>query len=98
MAFDHAGRYAASRRGDIATADPAYVSTAGLKSQKTGHGLWEESHKILDGRINDPTTLVVNSAAAEDADWKNEDAWRVANPSLGFCQQWRFCAEKSPRP
>jgi phage terminase large subunit-like protein len=74
------------RQGEGTSLQPIrlYASTAGLKSQKTGHGLWEESQKILDGRIDDPTTLVVIFAAAEDADWKDETAWSAANPSLGL--------------
>lgn len=74
------------RQGEGASLQPIrlYASTAGLKSQKVGYGLWEESQKILDGRINDATTLVVIFAADEDADWKDEDAWRFANPSLGL--------------
>jgi phage terminase large subunit-like protein len=74
------------RQGEGTSLQPIrlYASTAGLKSQKTGHGLWEESQKILDGRIDDPTTLVVIFAAAEDADWKDEKAWAAGNPSLGL--------------
>lgn len=80
------------RQGEGASLQPIrlYASTAGLKSQKTGLGLWEESQKILDGRIDDATTLVVIFAAAEDADWKNEDAWRAANPSLGLSPTMAF--------
>lgn len=74
------------RQGEGASLQPIrlYASTAGLKSQKVGYGLWEESQKILDGRINDATTLVVIFAATEDADWKDETAWKHANPSLGL--------------
>jgi len=74
------------RQGEGTSLQPIrlYASTAGLKSQKTGHRLWEESQKILDGRIEDPTTLVVIFAADEDADWRDPKAWRAANPSLGL--------------
>jgi phage terminase large subunit-like protein len=80
------------RQGEGASLQPIrlYASTAGLKSQKVGHGLWEESQKILDGRIEDATTLVVIFAAAEDADWKDEAAWRAANPSLGLSPTMAF--------
>lgn len=61
-----------------------YASTAGLKSNATGVGLWEESKSILDGRIEDPTTLVVIFAAPKEADFKDEQVWRKANPSLGL--------------
>jgi phage terminase large subunit-like protein len=74
------------RQGEGTSLQPIrlYASTAGLKSQKTGYRLWEESQKILDGRIEDPTTLVCIFAAAEDADWRDPNAWRAANPSLGL--------------
>jgi phage terminase large subunit-like protein len=74
------------RQGEGASLQPIrlYASTAGLKSQQVGYGLWEESQKILDGRIDDATTLVVIFAADEAADWKDERAWRAANPSLGL--------------
>lgn len=61
-----------------------YASTAGLKQQGTGYGLWEESLKILDGRVQDSTKLIVIFAAPEDADWQSEDTWRIANPSIGL--------------
>jgi phage terminase large subunit-like protein len=61
-----------------------YASTAGLKQQGTGYGLWEESLKILDGRVQDTTKLIVIFAAPEDADWTDEETWRLANPSIGL--------------
>lgn len=80
------------RQGEGASLQPIrlYASTAGLKSQKTGWKLSEESQKILDGRIDDPTTLVVIFAAPEDADWKDEAAWAAANPSLGLSPTTAF--------
>jgi phage terminase large subunit-like protein len=80
------------RQGEGASLQPIrlYASTAGLKSQKVGYGLWEESQKILDGRIEDATTLVVIFAASEDADWKDEAAWHTANPSLGLSPTMAF--------
>lgn len=61
-----------------------YASTAGLKQQGTGYGLWEESLKILDGRVQDSTKLIVVFAAPEEADWQSEETWRLANPSIGL--------------
>lgn len=74
------------RQGEGASLQPIrlYASTAGLKSQKTGFALWEESKKILDGRIDDAQTLVVIFAADESADFRDEAAQRAANPSLGL--------------
>lgn len=74
------------RQGEGTSLQPIrlYASTAGLKSQKTGYGLWEESQKILDGRVHDPTTLVVIFAADPEDDWKDPAAHAKANPSLGL--------------
>jgi phage terminase large subunit-like protein len=61
-----------------------YASTAGLKTNLTGVELWDESLAILEGRIDDATTLVVLFAAAEEDDWEDEAVWAKANPSLGL--------------
>jgi len=61
-----------------------YASSAGLKTNKIGVELYEESQKILDGRIEDPTTLVVIFAANDNADIGLEETWRSCNPSLGL--------------
>jgi phage terminase large subunit-like protein len=61
-----------------------YASTAGRKTNPTGVALWDESRAILDGRIDDPATLVVIFAANDDDDWRDEAVWRKANPSLGL--------------
>lgn len=74
------------RQGEGTSLQPIrlYASTAGLKTQRTGYALFQESAKILDGRISDPTTLVVMFAAPDDADPADEATWRGPNPSLGL--------------
>lgn len=61
-----------------------YASTTGKRSNKVGVEVWDEAKAILDGRISDPATLVVIFAAPAEADFKDEAAWRLANPSLGL--------------
>lgn len=80
------------RQGTGARLQPIglYASTAGLKDKVVGFGQWEESRAILDGRIEDPTTLVVIFAAAPEDDWQDEAAWRRANPSLGLSPTLAF--------
>lgn len=93
------------RQGTGARLQPIelYASTAGLKSNATGYGLWEESLAILEGRVQDPTTLVVIFAADPEADFAEEAVWRGANPSLGlsptlaFLQREVALAKLSPR-
>ena len=67
-----------------------YASTAGLKTNRIGYLQWEESQQILDGRIDDPTTLVVIFAAEPEDDIFDEGVWRRANPSLGLSPTLRF--------
>lgn len=61
-----------------------YASTAGLKTNLTGVELWQESLEVLDGTVEDPTTLVVVFAADPEDDWTDEAVWAKANPSLGL--------------
>lgn len=80
------------RQGTGARLEPIelYASTAGVKSNPTGWALWEESVSILDGRRDDPTTLVVIFSIDEDVDWLDEAKWAEANPSLGISPTMQF--------
>lgn len=80
------------RQGTGARLQPIelYASTAGLKSNVTGMTLWDESLGIIEGRINDPSTLVVLFAAPADAAWDDESVWALANPSLGLSPTMQF--------
>lgn len=61
-----------------------YPSTAGIKSAFVGRELYEESLKILDGRLFDRTVLVAVFAASDEDDWTDERVWARANPNLGL--------------
>lgn len=74
-----------------------YASTAGRKTNATGVALWDESLAILDGRIDDPTTLVVLFAADAEDDWRDEAAWRRANPSLGLSPTLDFLRREAAK-
>ena len=80
------------RQGTGARLQPIelYASTAGLKTNQTGWALWEESTAILDGRIDDPTSLVVIFAVDQEDDWNDEAIWPIANPSLGISPTMQF--------
>jgi hypothetical protein len=52
-----------------------YASTAGLKTNLTGVELWDESLAILEGRVEEPTTLVALFAAEPEDDWRDEKVW-----------------------
>jgi phage terminase large subunit-like protein len=87
------------RQGEGASLEPIrlYASTAGLKSQKTGYSLWDESQKVLDGRVDDPTMLVVIFAVEEEADWRDERNWALGNPSLGLSPTLQFLRGEAAR-
>lgn len=61
----------------------AHASTAGIKSNFTGKSLFDEDQKRLDGRLDDPRTLVCIFTLDPEADPFDELNWFIANPSLG---------------
>jgi phage terminase large subunit-like protein len=93
------------RQGTGARLEPVelYASTAGLKTARTGYGLWEQTMAIVDGRIEEPTTLAVVFAADQDDDWADEKVWPKANPTfpvsptLQFLRTEAALAKESPR-
>lgn len=87
------------RQGTGARLQPIelYASTAGLKSAATGVELFDESTAILEGRLEDPTTLVVMFAAQEDDDWQSEETWRRVNPSLGLSPTIAFLRREAAK-
>lgn len=62
------------------------ISTAGKKGTY-GEELWDESVKIADGTLDEPTTLVVIYAADVEDDWQAEATWFKANPNLGVSKK-----------
>src|SRR5678816_3208230 len=58
------------------------ITTAGYDR----HSICWEQHdyalKILDGTVVDPTFYPVIFAAPDDADWRDESVWKLANPAL----------------
>lgn len=67
-----------------------YGSTAGLKSNLVGYGLWEESCLVAEDQHDDPSTLAVIFAAHADADWQSPETWRAANPTIGRTPTWDY--------
>lgn len=63
------------------------ISTAGEGTGGLAWDLWDYSHKVACGEIDDPTFAPIIFAAPDGADWKDEAAWRAANPAIdaGFC-------------
>jgi phage terminase large subunit-like protein len=63
------------------------ISTAGEGQGGLAWDLWDYSHKVASGEIDDPTFAPIIFAAPSEADWRDEAAWRAANPAIeaGFC-------------
>lgn len=63
------------------------ISTAGEGTGGLAFDLWDYSHKVATGEIDDPTFAPIIFAAPGQSDWRDEAAWRAANPAIdaGFC-------------
>jgi phage terminase large subunit-like protein len=82
----------ALRQGEGAQLQPVrlYAGTAGLKTQVIGRDLYQESEKLLDGRIDDPSIMVVIFAASEEEDWKADKLLSRVNPLIGLSPTMKF--------
>jgi phage terminase large subunit-like protein len=61
-----------------------FLTTAGFDRKKSICGEVDDyAHKVKEGIIEDKTFLPVVYEVPEDADWENEENWKLANPSLG---------------
>jgi len=63
------------------------ISTGGEGTGGLAWDLWDYSHKVARGEIDDPSFAPIIFAGPDDADWRDEAAWRAANPAIeaGFC-------------
>lgn len=59
------------------------TSTAGYDRNGVCFEEWDYSRKVQAGIVDDPHLLVVLYEMPEDADWTDEAAWMLANPSMG---------------
>jgi len=87
------------RQGTGARLQPIelYGSTAGIKSERTGWELFEQAVAILDGVIDDPTTLIVLFYAGEEEDWQDEAVWRRVNPNVGLSPTMDFLRSEAAK-
>ena len=63
------------------------ISTAGEGQGGLAWDLWQYSHAVARGEVDDPTFAPIIFAAPPETDWRDEQAWHVANPAItaGFC-------------
>jgi phage terminase large subunit-like protein len=74
-------RYAgASRRQPLHLS----ITTAGYDRHSICWEQHEYARQVLDGVIDDPSFFAYIRAAEIDADWRDEQVWRKANPSFGI--------------
>lgn len=60
------------------------ITTAGVDTNSICYEIHQKAKDILEGRKTDPTFYPVIFGADEDDDWKDEEVWKKANPSLGI--------------
>ena len=58
------------------------MTTAGYDRNSIGWEIHDYACKVQKGIINDPTFLPVIYQVPDDADWKDENVWKMANPAL----------------
>lgn len=58
------------------------ISTAGRGQENIAWDVYEYARKVARGEIDDPATLPILFETDADADWRDEDVWRKANPGL----------------
>jgi phage terminase large subunit-like protein len=58
------------------------ISTAGWDRESVCYEVRRYAEQVRDGVIADPTFLPLIYSAPADADWLDEDVWRLANPAL----------------
>lgn len=73
-------------RGDLATM--FCITTAGQKADKSGqdsiaYGLYQYGQKVARGEVKDPSFFMAWWEAEADADYKEPQTWKDANPGYG---------------
>lgn len=58
------------------------ATTAGRGQQNVAYDIIDYARKVARGEIDDPGTLPILFETDADADWRDEDVWRRANPGL----------------
>jgi phage terminase large subunit-like protein len=73
------------RSGMAARRQPLFISisTAGVDKSKPYFKHIEKSKNILEGHAVNDRHLVIIYAAPENADWEQEETWKIANPNYG---------------
>jgi phage terminase large subunit-like protein len=70
------------------------VSTAG-DINGYGYEVFQRDQRIMDGTIEDPSTLIAIYAADKDDDWRSPEVWRKANPNLDIAVKRTFLEDEA---
>jgi phage terminase large subunit-like protein len=72
------------------------ITTAGVFDPESEcYKLYDYARKVRDGIIDDPSFLPVIYEAPPDADWRDPEVWRTANPGLGVTVSERYLEMKA---
>jgi phage terminase large subunit-like protein len=70
------------------------ITTAGVDEYTLCGREYEYACRVRDGLIEDPTYLPLIYELPKDADWSDEDNWRIANPTLGDIVRVEYLREE----
>jgi phage terminase large subunit-like protein len=67
------------------------ITTPGVKSDSTGqdsiaYQLWQYGKQVASGEIDDPSFFMAGWGAPEDAEFREQAVWKMANPGFGDLQ------------
>ena len=82
------------------------ITTAGVKSDSTGrdsiaYTLYQYGKKVASGEIDDPAFFMAWWEAPEDADYRDPEVWRMANPGfddLVSVSDFESAVRRTPEP
>lgn len=59
------------------------ITTAGHDRESICFKVWDYARQVRDGIIDDPSFLPAIFETPDDADWTDEETWKLANPAVG---------------
>jgi phage terminase large subunit-like protein len=74
-----------------------HVTTAGNDKQSICYEKYDYACKVRDRIIDDPTFFPVIYEMPEEADWRDEQTWKIANPNLGVSVSMDFLRKEAAK-
>jgi phage terminase large subunit-like protein len=63
------------------------ITTAGYNRNSICYEIYDYAKQVLNGTVVDPSFFAYLSEVPENADWRDESLWKLANPGLGTREQ-----------